>query len=602
MPGQSARAFTLANIPDLELETIGNGAGLRAHRFASGQMFCIEHVDQQRRLMINQVLGSSTGGHMNRLILRLADPNVSVSLLEAGAFTHIGSSSTALCWRGACEGLRWDVTLSMQPDALAWSWDVRLWNPEGCRERPFDLVFVQDIGLAGRDFLMTNEAYASQYLDHTSLVDPELGHVLATRQNLDQEGRHPFVMHGCLDGAVSFATDLEQILGPAHRVDQRLAQSFGQDLPGRRKQRESACAALQSKAVVLPAGARARMTFFGLLVPDHPDATSTQDLAQLARLARPDITVPETSFRAPLSSIVDTAGVLCGQALSPSEIQLLYPERTLEEFEAGALLSFFTPSPTGSAHVVLLEKERHVPRRHGAILRSGDGVMPNESTLCVTAWMQGIFASQLTIGNTVFHQVFSASREPYGLLRDGGLRIFIDMGKGWRQLGVPSAFHMEPGLCRWIYVFDARQVVIDLIVSGLEPAARWSVKVAGAPCRFLAVGQLVLGEREHEAAGRMEIDAHGARVTFRPDPQSIWGKAHPQAVLTLVTGTPGAIEAMGSDELLYPDGHVAPSGHIVVRTGCVQAFNLSISGSLTHPGDAERLAARHAGMITEAKL
>ena len=97
-----------------------------------------------------------------------------------------------------------------------------------------------------------------------------------------------------------------------------------------------------------------------------------------------------------------------------------YPDRFLEEFSDSRLLSFFTPDPAHNRHVVLREKERIVTRRHGALLRSGQAMLPDESTLCATCWMHGVFAAQLTIGNTSFHKLFSVSRDPYNIMRASG--------------------------------------------------------------------------------------------------------------------------------------------------------------------------------------
>ena len=48
--------------------------------------------------------------------------------------------------------------------APAWIWRVELENHG--RARAMDAVLIQDIGLGGRGFLMNNEAYVSQYIDH----------------------------------------------------------------------------------------------------------------------------------------------------------------------------------------------------------------------------------------------------------------------------------------------------------------------------------------------------------------------------------------------------------------------------------------------------
>ena len=114
-----------------------------------------------------------------------------------------------------------------------------------------------------------------------------------------------------------------------------------------------------------------------------------------------------------------------------------YPERFLEEFDAGRLLSFFTSDPPHNRHVVMREKERIVTRRHGSVLRSGKAMLPDQSTLCATCWMHGVFAAQLTIGNTSFHKLFSVSRDPYNVMRSSGLRALIDIGNGWRLLTIP---------------------------------------------------------------------------------------------------------------------------------------------------------------------
>ena len=217
-------------------------------------------------------------------------------------------------------------------------------------------------------------------------------------------------------------------------------------------------------------------------------------------------------------------------------------------------------------HVVLRAKEQMVPRRHGTLLRSGQGMLLDETTLCATCWMHGVFAAQLTIGNTSFHKLFSVSRDPYNITRSSGLRILIDDGGGWRLLAVPSAFEIGLSDCRWIYRLDERTVTVQAVASGDDPAMQWRVVVEGKPCRFLVFGHLVLGERELDHAGRIEIDAANRRFAFRPDPASLWGQRYPDAVYHLVTSTPDAIETIGGDELLYADGKPRGGPYVALRT------------------------------------
>ena len=147
------------------------------------------------------------------------------------------------------------------------------------------------------------------------------------------------------------------------------------------------------------------------------------------------------------------------------------------------------PDAANNRHVVLREKDATLARRHGAILRTGQGMLLDETTMCATCWMHGVFASLLTIGNTSFHRLFSAARDPYNIVRSGGLRVLIEAGGGWRLLAEPSVFEMGLSDCRWIYRLEARTVTVRAVASGDDPAMQWRIAVEGAPCRFLVFGR-----------------------------------------------------------------------------------------------------------------
>ena len=145
------------------------------------------------------------------------------------------------------------------------------------------------------------------------------------------------------------------------------------------------------------------------------------------------------------------------------------------------------PMPRTTATSCCGDKERMVARRHGTILRTGQGMLLDETTLCATCWMHGVFAAQLTIGNTSFHKLFSVARDPYNITRSSGLRILIEAGGGWRLLAVPSAFEIGLSDCRWIYRLDERTVTVRALASGDDPALQWRITVEGEPCRLPGV-------------------------------------------------------------------------------------------------------------------
>ena len=183
-----------------------------------------------------------------------------------------------------------------------------------------------------------------------------------------------------------------------------------------------------------------------------------------------------------------------------------------------------------SRHVVLRDKERVVARRHGALVRSGQEMLPDEAILCATSWMHGVFGAQLTIGNTSFHKLFSVSRDPYNITRGSGLRMLVETKDGWRLLTVPSAFEMGLSDCRWIYRLGERTITVSATVSGDEPAMQWRVTVEGETMplpRFRASRPWRAGIRERRANGdRPAAQAihlsdriptiYGARNTQRP--------------------------------------------------------------------------------------
>ena len=74
----------------------------------------------------------------------------------------------------------------------AWLWRVEATNARDIAV-PIDAILVQDLGLGVRAFITNNEAYASQYIDHHIARHARFGPVIMSRQNLAQDGKHPWV-------------------------------------------------------------------------------------------------------------------------------------------------------------------------------------------------------------------------------------------------------------------------------------------------------------------------------------------------------------------------------------------------------------------------
>ncbi len=599
------RTFTTPRESDVGLRRIANGSGLSAAVLPNGTIFGVEHADGDKRIQVNQVLGSPLQGGIGRMLLRIggARPR-NVELVGPTAGGEVGVGDDRIVWSGgATAGIRTRVTLWLAPADNVWLWRVAVTSETAL---PCDVLLVQDIGLGERGFLMNNEAFGSQYTDHHVEQDDALGAVLMSRQNLAMHGsRHPWAMHGCLDGAKSFATDALQLFGPTFRDAAEIALPFGANLPGTRLQHEVGCAILQSQPAELEPGVEHAWTFFGLFAPDHPAASGTSDLARLdaVRLAAKAFVATDIPLTPAVRSLVQNAAPVVALPLDGAALDTAFPVRSHEERRDGALLSFFVLDGRQNRHVVLKAKEHMVARRHGTLLRSGQAMLPEDDLLCATAWMHGVFAAQLTIGNTSFHKLFSVSRDPYDITRASGLRILVELDGAWRLLTVPSAFDIGLSDCRWIYRLADRTITVQAIAAGDAPAMQWLVDVDGPPCRFLVFGHLVLGERELDHASPVEIDAENKRASFRPDPKWLWGERYPEAVYHLVTSTPDALELMGGDELLYADGIARDGGYVTFRTRPTERFAFAVVGSMTDAAEAERLAkAYEAGVAAAAML
>lgn len=580
---------------------IANHSGMILNLVPSSDIFSIEHRSANGKIMINQLLASPVTGGLSNLYLRVGGSGPQIlPLVGSRTRCQIGAAGDRFVWQGQHQGMRHHVTLWLHPRSNLWLWRVEVSNL-GDREAPCDLIFVQDLGLGAPGFLMNNEAYASQYLDHFIAKHPRMSFILMSRQNLAQGGVHPWAAHGCFEGATGFATDLRQLTGPPYRDADGLQIPFGASLPSKRLQYESGCAALQSHEKTLPPSATTDWTFFGFYLPDHPEASGHGDLALIDLVEKHSLDYRScaVALSNPARTVLHDADIAVAEPLNKKELRTRYSRRTHVEKTDELLLSFFVPGTVYSRHVVFREKERLVARRHGALLLSGEDVLPTEATLCATCWMHGVFGAQLTIGNTTFHKLFSVSRDPYNIARGSGLRILMETKDGWRFLAVPSVFEMGLSDCRWIYQFGERSITVSALVSPNEPAIQWRVAADGDPCRLLIFGHLVLGEQEFADAGRVEVDRSKKQFSFSPDPDGMWSDRHPQAVYHLVTSTPESVEAIGGDELLYTDGKRRSGAYAVILTRSTNELSFAVVGSMIDAKQAELLAIKYSRTVNE---
>ncbi|WP_242511576.1 hypothetical protein [Pengzhenrongella frigida] len=399
---------------------------------------------------------------------------------------------------GTWRGISFLVRFALAESDTAWFWHVEVTN-ETDGPTTVDVVHTQDVALAPYGALRVNEFYVAQYLDLTPVLTRAAGTALAVRQNMPA-AQVPWMVLGGLRDVVAWGTDALQVVGRAGLTGIVPVGLQAETLPSARLQHEHTLAMLQDRPERLASGGSLTTGFYGLYRADHPAATSAADGAVAdAALRLPEAAAPtglaRPGAREIVGSLFSTAPVLETLPLDQSALTALAgPGVHHAELDGGAVLAYFTDDGT---HVVTAAKERAVLRPHGHVLRTGDVLVPDESSLTSTAWMAGVFHSQLTQGHVSRDSLLSTRRGYLGLRRAYGLRVFVASAGApgsWSLLDVPSAWALTPDSCRWWYRHDGG--LLEVVSRAAAPSHEVQLTlrvVAGGPVRALVCAHVAFG-------------------------------------------------------------------------------------------------------------
>jgi hypothetical protein len=252
------------------------------------------------------------------------------------------------------------------------------------------------------------------------------------------------------------------------------------------------------------------------------------------------------------------------------------------EREGGRVHSFFTGE---SRHVVLRAKELSVFRLYGFIFRTGDRFVPDEVSLILTVWMDGVFYSLATQGNVSINRFLSTTHGYLGLFRSHGQRVFVELEDGWHLLDVFSAFEMTFSGVRWIYQHAGGRIEARSWVP-VERHELWlSLEVlAGLPCRFLVSHYVAVnGDDGVDALPSIRLPTLRAFVVA---PDSDLGRRFPDGSFRIDPGPGTRIARWGRDELLFEDGRSRSQPFLVLVTESATSATLRITGGLLAAGAA----------------
>ena len=103
-------------------------------------------------------------------------------------------------------------------------------------------------------------------------------------------------------------------------------------------------------------------------------------------------------------------------------------------------------------------------------------------------------------------------------------------------------------------------------------------------------------------APRLSIDARLARITIRPDQNSLLAQSQPNIVFHAVTATPDAIETIGGDELIGSMNRSPTLPYFAIRSRPTMRFSLCFLGVFDGNGRAESLCAKYETIDAESSF
>jgi len=453
---------------------IENSLGLSIDFLENGSLKYIEA--DPIRISLKAATPYSKSG-TNLYLRKRTDPFEFKALLGPESNSRFQVKNNSFFAKGSWNGIDYNCVLQLSKISHSWQWHINITN-SSAESVKLDLIYVQDIGLKPITNGLVNEYYVSQYLERLVLEDQKYGTVICCRQNIKESAGNPWLMLACKNMAIAGSVDGMQFYGKTYR-ETGIPEGLLSDTLGGNYAGESSVLALQEKPFMLAAGDYHKSIFVATYMPDHPKATSGDDLNQLTGLFPEfddDIMLPDQQeMFSPVKNIFNTTSFLPADDLTEHELDLFFgKERRHREEENGCLLSFFFDQ---NNHVMLHAKEILVDRPHGHIMQARAGYAPDENIVSTTTFAFGVFNSHLSQGNTNFNILLSICTSQFNLITQSGQRIFVELDDHYYLLGVPSAFEIGLNHCRWIYKHGSHIFQVRTWTSKSEPLVNMDFRV-----------------------------------------------------------------------------------------------------------------------------
>ncbi|WP_080873208.1 GH36-type glycosyl hydrolase domain-containing protein [Oceanobacillus timonensis] len=529
----------------------------------SGDIYRIQHGD----ILINQILSNSLDGSLQNIYLRIfeEDGNISATpLLGVHSNSTFSIGVNKAKWTGNVAHVDYEVIFHLHQST--WFWEVNLTG----ETKQADLIYGQDLGLANQGAVQANEAYVSQYIDYQVFTNPQQGHVISARQNQPQAGQHPYLQQGALGKTIGYSTDGFQFFGLSYKTTNQPEALTQQQIANQIYQYEFAYTALQSETFLL--NGEQQFVFYGHFQPNHPEAVTQQEFVDEIQLAWQEMSKQETNYETkPTLTWSDAfAEPLQADSMTAKEITDYFPERKLEEYQDGQLLSFFTNT---YEHVVLKEKEQLLERPHGHILLNGNNEKVRDDVFTSTSYMYGIFNSQVSAGNVEFNKWMTNSRNPLNRLKTAGQRLYIKLNEQYQLLTMPSLFEIGFNYTRWYYKTAEDLIIVTNFTMLDQKQVQLQVESkSGKAYPYILTQQIT-----EPFLSTMQTEDSFAYFEKKQKDESVYPDLHFQLMIT------GSDVTFQDERLLVSNVQSKEASLLVAELTATSQFTVTIQGDVRKP-------------------
>ncbi|WP_197708685.1 GH36-type glycosyl hydrolase domain-containing protein [Vibrio tapetis] len=463
-----------------------------------------------------------------------------------------------------------EAYVSLHTNGNAYFYDVELRNTSDF-DLQYDLIFGQDVALADEGAVKTNEAYCCQYLDHQVFDTDSAGYTVCSRQNLPQSTGNPLIQIGALSSVTGYSTDCFQFFGTECKFTGEAQALQKPCLDNQKYQFEMGYIALQTQDRTLTGGESHQVTFYGLVLPDCPEANVEEPIPLEEIKSIRSASVPSWKNAQVLSPLkAEYPKLVNGEALTDKEITDLFGSIQLfPETRNGQLLSFFG---NRSQYVTLAEKERYMERATGHVIASGNNVDCQNPIMSASHYIFGVFNSQLTLGNTSFNKLLGVTRNALNQFTNSGQRIHIREDGVLKTLAMPSAYEVGTNYSRWVYKYRGGYLDIRSFSSVDHPMIQLDIELVGLDTALdLEIShQLIFGNNEAESA--VSVLADGNQFHVHGD-NALIAASTPELAFTVL-----ASSALSKYALVCDNGSVSS---LVLKGRVTNKASISFGGRMS---------------------